>query len=125
MPPRIPQLLRPLKHPVPQQFVRTLRSRGSTRPAKSSEDAAQAATSPPQPASSETPAQNEQQQAPPPSMSNMLAQTNDADNPLLAPVHIPEDPNAVLKSGHPSTNLLAESGIVVQRQLEMMNVFLG
>lgn len=58
-------------------------------------------------------------------MSNMLAQTNDADNPLLAPVHIPEDPNAVLKSGHPSTNLLAESGIVVQRQIEMMNVFLG
>lgn len=58
-------------------------------------------------------------------MSNMLAQTSDADNPLLAPVHIPDDPNAVLKSGHPSTNLLAESGIVVQRQIEMMNVFLG
>lgn len=58
-------------------------------------------------------------------MSNLLAQTSDADNSLLAPVHIPDDPNAVLKSGHPSTNILAESGIVVQRQIEMMNVFLG
>ena len=58
-------------------------------------------------------------------MSNLLAQTSDQDNNLLAPVHIPEDANAVLKSDHPARNILAESGIVVQRQIEMMNVFLG
>lgn len=49
---------------------------------------------------------------------------NNAQN-LLAPVHIPEDQHAILKSNHPSTNILANSSIVVQRQLEMMNVFLG
>ena len=58
-------------------------------------------------------------------MSKLLAQTSDENNPLLAPVHIPEDANAVLKSDHPARNVLAESGIVVQRQIEMMNVFLG
>jgi Scramblase len=58
-------------------------------------------------------------------MASLLAQTSDQDNSLLAPVHIPEDPNAVLKSDHPARNLLAESGIVVQRQIEMMNIFLG
>ena len=43
-------------------------------------------------------------------------------NTLLAPVHIPEDPNAVLKERHPATGILTNSGLVVQRQLEMMNV---
>lgn len=45
-----------------------------------------------------------------------------SQNTLLAPVHIPEDPNAVLKETHPATSLLANSGLVVQRQLELMNV---
>lgn len=45
-----------------------------------------------------------------------------AHNTLLSPVHLPEDPNAVLKENHPATNLLANSGLVVQRQLEMMTV---
>jgi hypothetical protein len=58
-------------------------------------------------------------------MASLLAQTSDQDNSLLAPVHIPEDPNAVLKSDHPARHLLAESGIVVQRQVEMLNIFLG
>lgn len=48
-----------------------------------------------------------------------------ADNTLLAPVHIPENPSAVLKENHPATKLLANSGLVVQRQLEMMNVMIG
>ncbi|BDD58688.1 hypothetical protein MPDQ_004397 [Monascus purpureus] len=48
-----------------------------------------------------------------------------AQNTLLAPVHIPEDPNGVLKGNHPATNILANSGLVVQRQLEMMNVMIG
>lgn len=45
-----------------------------------------------------------------------------SQNTLLSPVHLPEDPNAVLKENHPATNILANSGLVVQRQLEMMTV---
>jgi Scramblase len=63
--------------------------------------------------------------SPPPSVSSTLAATNAEENNLLAPVYIPEDPNAVLKSSHPSTSLLAQSGLVVQRQIEMMNLFIG
>ncbi|KAJ5099564.1 Scramblase-domain-containing protein [Penicillium argentinense] len=48
-----------------------------------------------------------------------------AQNTLLAPVHIPEDPNGVLKESHPAVSVLANSGVVVQRQLEMMNVMIG
>ncbi|OJJ48458.1 hypothetical protein ASPZODRAFT_140751 [Penicilliopsis zonata CBS 506.65] len=48
-----------------------------------------------------------------------------AANTLLSPVHIPEDPNGVLKENHPATGILANSGLVVQRQLELMNVMIG
>lgn len=61
----------------------------------------------------------------PPSVSNVLANTDDAANNLLAPVHIAEDANAILRSSHPATNILAQSGLVVNRQIEMMNIFLG
>ncbi|EXJ69976.1 uncharacterized protein A1O5_07049 [Cladophialophora psammophila CBS 110553] len=68
-----------------------------------------------------------QENAPPksPSMGDLLANTNPQDNSLLAPIHIAEDANAILKSDHPSVDILSQSGIVVQRQLEMMNIFLG
>ena len=45
-------------------------------------------------------------------------------NTLLAPVHIPKDPAATLHDSHPATSILANSGLVVQRQLEMMNVMM-
>lgn len=61
----------------------------------------------------------------PPSVSETLAGADPAHNNLLAPVHIPEDEKAVIKSQHPATKLLANSGLVVQRQIEMMNLFLG
>ncbi|KAH8430409.1 scramblase family protein [Aspergillus melleus] len=48
-----------------------------------------------------------------------------SQNSLLSPVHIPEDPQAVLKETHPATGILANSGLVVQRQLELMNVMIG
>ncbi|KAJ5995241.1 hypothetical protein N7481_002218 [Penicillium waksmanii] len=48
-----------------------------------------------------------------------------AQNTLLSPVHIPEDPNGVLKETHPATKILTNSGVVVQRQLEMMNIMIG
>ena len=60
-----------------------------------------------------------------PSVESALATTDPSRNNLLAPVHIPEDPNAVLNSTHPTTGILAQSALVVQRQIEMMNLFLG
>ncbi|PYH42739.1 scramblase family protein [Aspergillus saccharolyticus JOP 1030-1] len=48
-----------------------------------------------------------------------------SQNTLLAPVHIPEDPHGVIKETHPATSILANSGLVVQRQLELMNVLIG
>ncbi|OAX81420.1 hypothetical protein ACJ72_04234 [Emergomyces africanus] len=59
------------------------------------------------------------------SLAATLRNTNPQDNSLLAPVHIPEDPHAVLKERHPAAGLLSNSGLVIQRQLEMMNVLLG
>lgn len=47
-----------------------------------------------------------------------------SQNTLLSPVHLPEDPHAVLKENHPAISILANSGLVVQRQLEMMNVMM-
>lgn len=57
-------------------------------------------------------------------LSSTLHETDPEDNSLLSPVHIPEDPNGVLTERHPATNLLTNSGLVVQRQIEMMNVML-
>lgn len=61
----------------------------------------------------------------PPSLSESLAAASPQENGLLAPVHIPEDLRAVIKSDHPSTAIIANSGLVVQRQFEMLNIFLG
>lgn len=47
-----------------------------------------------------------------------------AQNTLLSPVHIPENPNGVLKETHPAMGILANSGLVIQRQLELMNVMM-
>ncbi|KAF2246103.1 Scramblase-domain-containing protein [Trematosphaeria pertusa] len=89
---------------------------------------------PQQPPSSNKPenrAPNKPSQSPPnePSkveaVSHALAQTPDADNNLVTPVHIPEDANGVLKETHPAMRILENSAIVVQRQLEMMNVLMG
>ncbi|KAK3079408.1 hypothetical protein LTS18_004929, partial [Coniosporium uncinatum] len=51
--------------------------------------------------------------------------SNSSSNTLLSPVHIPEDPHAILRSDHPAVSLLANSSIVIQRQLEMMNLLVG
>lgn len=59
-------------------------------------------------------------------VASALQQSSGTDaNHLLAPVHIPNDSQGVLPLDHPSTSILANSSIVVQRQLEMMNVLLG
>ncbi|KAJ8115456.1 hypothetical protein OPT61_g2907 [Boeremia exigua] len=58
-------------------------------------------------------------------VSNALATTPDAENPLVTPVHMPEDPRAVLRQTHPAMRILDNSAVVIQRQLEMMNVLMG
>ena len=58
-------------------------------------------------------------------MEDVLANTDPKKNPLLVPVHIPEDANAVLRSNHPAADLLTQPALVVQRQLEMMNLLIG
>jgi hypothetical protein len=57
-------------------------------------------------------------------ISEALHNARPEDNNLLSPVHIPEDPNGVLNERHPAFPLLANSAIVVTRQLELMNVLL-
>lgn len=59
------------------------------------------------------------------SVSNALRDTKAEDNNLLSPVYLPEDPDGVLNEKHPATSILANSAIVVQRQLELMNVMIG
>lgn len=55
-------------------------------------------------------------------MEQLLAEINPANNPLLAPVHIPDDGNAVLRSNHPAVDILAQPGLVViPSQLETRN----
>jgi hypothetical protein len=153
MPPRIPVCTRVLRPPAPSRRVHsTYRPRGwpaqkkhakapgvpSSNSNSSIPNATGEITPPPLPPTESNPAQNiippsepeSEQNAPSagqqkPLMANLLAQTSDKDNSLLAPVHIPEDPNAILKSDHPARDLLAESGIVIQRQIEMLNIFLG
>ncbi|KAI9721677.1 MAG: hypothetical protein M1828_005045 [Chrysothrix sp. TS-e1954] len=65
---------------------------------------------------------------PKPSLSKAL-QSSAADknntNQLLAPVRIPPDRHGILHANHPVNSILANSSIVVQRQLEMMNVLMG
>ena len=123
MPPRIPRCSRVLRTPASitslRLTVRALSSQGPQPPPKQNDEQQSSASS----ASDQNVAPSSSQGRP--SISSLLAETSDQDNSLLAPVHIPEDPNAVLKSDHPARNLLAESGIIVQRQLEMMNIFLG
>lgn len=58
-------------------------------------------------------------------LSDALKNAKAEDNNLLSPVHIPEDTNGVLNESHPAARILANSALVVQRQLEMMNVMLG
>ena len=59
------------------------------------------------------------------SISSALHDADTSKNDLLSPVHIPEDPNGVLTENHPATSILANSAIVITRQLELMNVMMG
>lgn len=70
--------------------------------------------------------QGEQKQVEQSALSTALHDaTENHHNSLVTPVHIPEDPHGVLKETHPAMSILANSSLVVQRQLEMMNVLMG
>lgn len=59
-------------------------------------------------------------------MESLLAEINPVINSLLAPVHVAESGNTVLRSDHPAADILAQPGlVVVHRQLETANTFLG
>ncbi|KAI9775089.1 MAG: Phospholipid scramblase 3 [Candelina submexicana] len=58
-------------------------------------------------------------------VSGALQAASAGENNLLSPVHIPEDPYAIIKENHPATSILSNSAIVVQRQLELMNLMIG
>lgn len=67
--------------------------------------------------------QDEQQPSRTELVSTALAENQSSD--LVAPVQIPDDPNGILSMDHPTMSILNNSSLVIQRQLEMMNVFLG
>lgn len=46
-------------------------------------------------------------------------------NPSQVPVHIPSDPHGVLRDTDGAVRLLGNSALVIVRQLEMLNVFMG
>ncbi|QKX61148.1 uncharacterized protein TRUGW13939_08295 [Talaromyces rugulosus] len=58
-------------------------------------------------------------------VSTALRDTIPQKNNLLSPVHIPEDPNAVLKETHLAAKLLANSSLVVLKDIDMINVLAG
>ncbi|KAI5203395.1 Scramblase-domain-containing protein [Aureobasidium subglaciale] len=80
-----------------------------------------------QPNQQNNPHENAQQTPEEPSknalVASALAENQSSD--LVAPVTIPDDPNGVLTPDHPAWDLLNNSSLVIQRQIEMMNVFLG
>src|SRR5438034_10240357 len=60
----------------------------------------------------------------PNSVSEVLRQVDDVESGLRSTVYIPRDPNGVLTEDHPAASILANSSIVIQRQLELMNIMM-
>ena len=56
-------------------------------------------------------------------VSSALAENESSD--LVAPVKMPDDPQGILHPAHPAMAILNHSSLVIQRQIEMMNAFLG
>jgi len=59
-----------------------------------------------------------------PTSSETPVDYTDEDNTLLTPINIPEDKNAVLRRSHPAAEILGNSALVIQRQLELGNILL-
>lgn len=55
---------------------------------------------------------------------NLTLPGTGSQNSLLTPVFVPEDPGAVIKERHPAARLLENSGLVVQRNLELGSILL-
>ena len=124
------QLIQHTRPPAYESFVRAIRYKSrnsrnsqSRTPQKTVGRPSQASRIPKRP--EDSPAQVEGKTSSTNAISNALRTTSPQDNNLLAPVYVPEDPDGVLNEKHPAAALLANSAIVVQRQLELMNVMLG
>ena len=116
---------RALRPPAPTIFKASLatKSSGSSRKVVSRRRPPPPSRIPQRP--SDSPAQEKGAPSSPASVSDALRDTKNEDNNLLAPVHVPEDPDGILNERHPVASILANSAIVVQRQIEMMNVMIG
>lgn len=111
-------------------FARQIRQKSNYRDKLKAQGPRNTVHRPPQPSPlpkrhEDSPAQAEGKASSTSTVSNALRNANPEENNLLAPVYIPEDPDGVLNEKHPAAALLANSAIVVQRQLELMNVMLG
>ncbi|THY55727.1 Scramblase-domain-containing protein [Aureobasidium pullulans] len=103
-------------------------SRITPRPSRASPLAANSRHQSSQQPSQQNKPNEQPQQTPEEPSKNALVATALAENEssdLVAPVTIPDDPNGVLTPNHPAWDLLNNSSLVIQRQIEMMNVFLG
>ncbi|KAL6704414.1 hypothetical protein ACN47E_008266 [Coniothyrium glycines] len=58
-------------------------------------------------------------------VSNALSTMPDSENNLATPVQIPEDPHGILNETHPAMELLSNSSLIIQRQLEITNILIG
>ncbi|KAF2768783.1 Scramblase-domain-containing protein [Teratosphaeria nubilosa] len=63
------------------------------------------------------------EQGPNTQLANVLAESDSSD--LVSEVRIPDDPGGVLPPDHPALALLANSSLVIQRQIEFMNIMMG
>ncbi|KAG8529748.1 uncharacterized protein KY384_005229 [Bacidia gigantensis] len=75
--------------------------------------------------SSQSQPPQEKKPSPSEALSSALQDADPAKINLLSPVHVPEDPNGVLNEKHPAFGILANSSIVVTRQLELMDIMIG
>ncbi|KAJ5649769.1 uncharacterized protein N7484_003492 [Penicillium longicatenatum] len=114
-----------LRNAPSQRALSSLRSRTSPRSSRmlKSQRIQPAKNIPETPKRPEVPDESEQTSPQPQDGPN--PNYDPSKNTLLSPVHMPEDPNGVLKENHPAARILANSGLVVQRQLEMMNLMVG
>ncbi|CZT21482.1 related to scramblase family protein [Ramularia collo-cygni] len=80
------------------------------------------------PSTEAAPSTQSNEPATPPSNGNAALSAALASSPssdLISEVHIPHDPHSVLPSEHPALSLLANSSLIIQRQMEMMNLLIG
>jgi hypothetical protein len=128
---RIPDMwsirLRPLQRqlvPARTRALSSFRTHGSQRGPRNSIQRPELIKSSKKTEPSQQPDQPQSEPAAPEPQDAANPNYDPSQNTLLSPVYLPEDPHGVLKETHPATSILANSGLVVQRQIEMMNIMM-